>query len=295
MNLLTSKIIKSFFNITYPGGVLPLDRPRVMGILNVTPDSFSDGGKFYDTQLAIEHGLKLLSEGADILDIGGESTRPGAKPVSVEEELKRVIPVIEGIKKEAPDALISIDSYKSEVAEQAIKAGARMVNDISGLRFDHRMVEVVSRYQVPVVIMHIKGTPKDMQDNPQYEDLISEIRQYFLQQIKFAVEHGISQDRIIIDPGIGFGKKLEHNYEILAHLEEFKELGYPILVGPSRKSFIGNILNLPPQERLWGTAAAVTAAILKGAEIIRVHDVKEMLQVIKIAECIKQCILSDKL
>ncbi len=260
----------------------------IMGILNVTPDSFSDGGLYFDKSSAVERAYQMVEEGADIIDIGGESTRPGSEPVSIKEELKRIIPVIEAIasKIKVP---ISIDTYKSEVARLALDAGASMVNDISGLRFDPKMPEIVSEYKVPVVIMHIKGTPKDMQVNPVYEALIPEIMDYFRMGIKIATKAGISEDKLIIDPGIGFGKTFEHNLEIINNLHEFTLFRKPILLGPSRKAFIGKILgDAPVSERIEGTAAVVAISIMKGANIIRVHDVKEMVKVAKVADAVKR-------
>ena len=258
---------------------------RVMGILNVTPDSFYDQGKHADPQQAIDEGIKMEAAGADILDIGGESTRPGAAQVSEAEELERVVPVIEGL---AVDVRIplSVDTYKAQVAEAAIQAGATIVNDISGMQFDPGMPEVINHYKVPVVLMHIKGKPHDMQVNPTYDNLMDEIYMYFEDRIDAAIKAGIERDLIIIDPGIGFGKRLWDNYELLQRLPEFRGLGCPILVGPSRKSFIGKALDLPVEERLEGTAAAVTAAVLAGSHIIRVHDIKEMLRVVQIADLI---------
>lgn len=273
--------------IIYPGGKLPLNRTLLMGILNITPDSFSDGGKFFDHNQALKQALRMLDEGADIIDIGGESTRPGAQPVPLDAELERVIPVIESILKKRPEAVISIDTYKSAVAKKAIESGARMVNDISGLGFDPEMKNVVRDKHVPAVIMHIKGTPLDMQKNPRYDNLMNELISYFTKRTLELLKRGLSKSQIIIDPGIGFGKRLEDNYEILNRLDEFTALGYPVLVGPSRKSFIGTVLNLPANKRLFGTAAAVAIAVWKGADIIRVHDVKEMSEVIRIVERIK--------
>ncbi|MFH1227832.1 MAG: dihydropteroate synthase [Planctomycetota bacterium] len=263
----------------HPVGKLSLTRTLIMGILNVTPDSFSDGGKFYNHKHAIKHALKMVESGADIIDIGGESTRPGAQQISLSEELKRVIPIIKTIIKLRPCTIISIDTYKSKVAEAAINAGARIINDISGLLFDKQMPDVAYKYKTPVVIMHIKGTPRNMQDNPYYKNIIKEIKEYFRRKIAFALSKGINKNQIIIDPGIGFGKRLEDNYVILKRLSELKTLGYPILVGPSRKAFIGKALNLPPGERLFGTVASVAISILNGANIVRVHDVSEMKQV----------------
>lgn len=255
-----------------------------MGILNVTPDSFSDGGRFYALESAIRHGVGMIEDGADIIDVGGESTRPGAEPVSLQEELKRVIPVIKEIARVKPRAVISIDTYKSTVAEAAIKAGARIVNDISGLGFDKRLADVVRKYKVPLIIMHIKGTPRNMQDNPVYTDVISEITRYFRKRIELALAKGINRNQIIVDPGIGFGKKAKDNYEILRRLGELKSLGRPIMLGTSRKSFIGQVLNLPPEQRIIGTAATCAVGIMNGANIIRVHDVVEMKQVATICE-----------
>jgi len=259
----------------------------IMGILNVTPDSFSDGGQYFDKSTAIKRAIQMVEDGADIIDIGGESTRPGSQPLAIEEELRRTLPVIEALTKEI-NAPISIDTYKSEVAKRALDAGAAMVNDISGLRFDPEMPKVVSAYKVPVVIMHIKGTPKDMQKNPVYEALIPEIMDYLRDSIRSAKESGIAEDMIIIDPGIGFGKTFEHNLEIIHSLYNFTLLEKPVLVGLSRKAFIGKILgDVPAGERLEGTAAAIAISIINGANIIRVHDVKEMIKVAKVADVVK--------
>jgi dihydropteroate synthase len=259
----------------------------IMGILNVTPDSFSDGGQFFDKISAIRRAVQMVKEGADIIDIGGESTRPGSDPVPLEEELRRTIPLIEVLVKEIR-VPISIDTYKSKVAIRALNAGASMVNDISGLRFDPVMTSVIAQYKVPVVIMHIKGKPKDMQQNPVYEDLIPEVIAYLKESIDMATKAGISEDKIIIDPGIGFGKTFEHNLEIINNLRKLRVLEKPILIGPSRKAFIGKILgDVPTGERLEGTAAAVAISIMNGANIIRVHDVREMVRVAKVADAIK--------
>ena len=263
-------------------------RTYVMGILNVTPDSFSDGGRFFDKERAVEQALRMQEEGADIIDIGGESTRPGAEKISVRKEISRVVPVIQALSDKVRIP-ISIDTYKSDVAEEAVSAGASMINDISGLRFDPRMPRVAARHQVPVVIMHIKGTPRNMQKNPSYQSLIPEIADYLRKSIEVARGAGIADDKIIIDPGIGFGKTLEHNIEIIRKLDKFSGLERPILVGPSRKSFIGKILgDLSVTERVEGTAAAVAICIFNGANIIRVHDVKEMTRVAKVADRIKK-------
>jgi dihydropteroate synthase len=248
-----------------------LQFPLVMGVLNVTPDSFSDGGIYFLKEAAVEHALKMFKDGADIVDIGGESTRPGSESVTLEDEKKRVIPVIHEILKRKPDSLLSIDTTKSDVAQEACKAGVRIINDISGLTFDPQIVEVAKEYSASLVIMHIKGTPKDMQDNPSYKNVISEIYEFLQVQSQKAKDAGV--DKIIIDPGIGFGKRVEDNLEILRRLNEFKNLGYPILVGLSRKSFLGKILGLEVNERDTITSVAETMAIMNGAEIIRTHNV----------------------
>lgn len=263
-------------------------KTHIMGVLNVTPDSFSDGSLYFDKSSAIKQALQMVEDGADIIDIGGESTRPGSEPLPLEEELRRTIPVIEALAREITIP-ISIDTYKSKVAKRALDAGAFMVNDISGLRFDPEMPKIVSQYKVPVVIMHIKGPPRDMQKNPVYEALIPEIMNYLREGIRIALESGISENKIIIDPGIGFGKTFEHNTEIIHNLHEFTLLEKPILIGPSRKAFIGKILgDVPAGKRLEGTAAAVAISIMNDANIIRVHDVKEMVKVEKVADAIKR-------
>lgn len=259
----------------------------VMGILNVTPDSFSDGGEYLDPQRAVDHALKLEKEGADILDIGGESTRPGAMPVEVDEELSRVIPVIQGIR-ERSSIPISVDTYKSDVAQRALEAGATMINDISGLNFDPNMVSVAKAFDCPVVVMHIVGTPRSMQDNPWYDDVVIDIKAYFEEQVSRLAQKGLREENIILDPGIGFGKRVEDNFILLKRLEEFLDLGFPLLVGPSRKSFIGATLDLPVTERIEGTLAAVSVAVLKGARIVRVHDVREAVRAVKIVDQIRR-------
>ena len=251
----------------------------------MTPDSFSDGGRFLKIEDAVRCGIKMAEEGADIIDVGGESTRPGSDPLEIEEELSRVIPVIKALSKEI-DIPISIDTYKSEVAQKALEAGAEMLNDISALRFDPKMKEVASEYQVPVVLMHIKGTPKNMQENPYYDDVITEITEYLTQSIEIAQNAGIDREKIVIDPGIGFGKRLEDNLNILKNLKKFSILNCPILVGPSRKSFIGRILDLPVEERLEGSLAALAVAIMNEANIVRVHDVKESKRVAGLVDAV---------
>ena len=258
----------------------------IMGILNVTPDSFSDGGMYYNATQAVEFALQMEEEGADIIDVGGESTRPGAKTVELQKECDRILPVIEGIRTKS-DILISIDTYKSEVARKSIATGAGMVNDISGMTFDPNMVDVIKDSGLPVVIMHIKGTPKNMQKNPYYKDLMQELTEYFEERKKFARAKGILDQQIILDPGIGFGKRLQDNFQLLRELKKIVDMGFPVLIGPSKKSFIGLTLDLPVDQRLEGTAAAVTTGILKGARIVRVHDVKEMKRVALITDSIR--------
>ena len=262
-------------------------KTHIMGILNITPDSFSDGGMHFDKSRAVDQAHRMIDDGADILDIGGESTRPGSEPVSLDEELRRTIPVIKALSKSI-SIPISIDTYKSDVALRALEAGASIVNDISGMRFDPEMSKVISRFKVPVVIMHMKGSPKNMQVNPVYKALIPEIVDYFRTSIQLAEEFGIPGDMIILDPGLGFGKTFAHNLEIINNLQQFSLFENPILIGPSRKAFLGKILgNLPAKERMEGTAASVAISIIKGAHIVRVHDVKEMAKVAKVADAIK--------
>lgn len=257
--------------------------PLVMGILNVTPDSFSDGGKYNNSQKAIDRASKMEDEGADIIDIGGESTRPGAEQVDIKEELNRVIPVIEGVRQNS-NIIISIDTYKSVVADKAISAGANIINDVSGLRFDNNMAHIASEAKVPIIVMHMLGNPQNMQNDPFYSNLMEELITFFKERVEVLISNGINTKNIILDPGIGFGKTVEHNFTIIRELNRIVDLGFPVLIGPSRKSFIGNTLNLPPEDRIEGTAAAVTAAIMNGSRIVRVHDVKEMLRVVKVTE-----------
>jgi len=264
--------------------LLQSKRTLIVGILNVTPDSFSDGGLFFDTEKAIAHAKEMIQEGADIIDIGGESTKPGSVPVSEEEELRRVKPIIERLRKETT-VPISIDTYKPRVAEECLKLGVQIVNDVTGLR-NEEMIRVVAQYKAPVVLMHMKGMPKSMQENPVYTDVVQEIKEFFKERIQAAREAGI-QD-IILDPGIGFGKTVEHNLQILKRLGEFKDLGYPILVGTSRKSFIGKLNDgAPVEQRLEGSLASMVIAIMNGATMVRVHDVKPAKRAIQIADAIK--------
>ncbi len=248
------------------------NKSYIMGILNVTPDSFSDGGHYFDRQAAAVHAFKMIDEGADIIDIGGESTRPGSDPVPEDEELNRVIPVIEKILSEKPDALISVDTTKHKVADEALKRGASIVNDISGLTFDPEILNVVKEHDASLIIMHIKGTPKNMQKDPVYKNMIEEIYDFLDSQSKKAKTIGIKN--IFIDPGIGFGKKISDNFEIIKRLADFKSMGYPIVIGVSRKSFIGKTLNLEITERDHATALVESAAVMNGAKIIRTHNVK---------------------
>lgn len=248
------------------------NKSYIMGILNVTPDSFSDGGHYFDRKAAVVHAIKMIDEGADIIDIGGESTRPGSDPVPEDEELNRVIPVIEKILSEKPDALISIDTTKHKVADEALKHGASIVNDISGLTFDPETLSVVKEHDASLIIMHIKGTPKNMQKDPVYKNMIEEIYDFLDLQSRKAKEAGIKN--IFIDPGIGFGKKISDNFEIIKRLADFKSLGYPIVIGVSRKSFIGKTLNLEVSERDHATALVESAAVMNGAKLIRTHNVK---------------------
>jgi len=274
------------FKLKLGGNSLNLSsRTHLMGVLNVTPDSFSDGGRFFKPERAIKQALLMAEEGADIIDVGGESTRPGADEVSAEEESRRVLPVIDELAKKV-NLPVSIDTYKSEVARRALDAGAAMINDISALRFDPRMGKVAKDYDVPVVLMHIKGTPKNMQKNPSYANVIEEISDYLKESVEMAKEAGIDEDKIIIDPGIGFGKRVKDNLEIVKNLRELASLGKPILIGLSRKSFIGKILDLSLEDRLEGSLAALVVAITNGANILRVHDVKHSRRAARIADAI---------
>lgn len=253
--------------------------PTIMGILNVTPDSFSDGGKYLNIENAVTHAKKLLNDGAEIIDIGGESTKPGALPVSVDEELNRVIPVIRKICLDYPGTRISIDTTKSKVAEEAIKSGACLINDISGGTFDPRILDIASTYEIPFVIMHIKGNPSNMQDSPYYNDVINEISVFFEERLKVALEKNVN--KIILDPGIGFGKRIQDNYAILNNISSFNKFGYPILIGVSNKSFLGKSLNLEIDERKNSTIIAETIAVKNGANIIRTHNVKNAVELKK--------------
>ena len=259
-----------------------------MGVLNITPDSFSDGGKYFDDKLklekVIEDAVKMEQDGADFIDVGGESTRPGSESITIDEELERVIPVISEIQKKV-SLPISIDTYKHQVAEEALKAGAEIVNDISGFNFDEKLPEITARYNASCVLMHIKGTPKNMQKNPEYENVVEEVYMYLKKSCKAAESFGIKQ--IITDVGIGFGKNLEHNLTLIKNLSRFKDLKYPVLLGLSRKSFMDKIYPAPMNERLEGTIAANSVGIINGANIIRVHDVLENKRAARIADRLK--------
>ncbi|MFC1856045.1 dihydropteroate synthase, partial [Thermodesulfobacteriota bacterium] len=261
------------------------EKTYIMGILNATPDSFSDGGDYLNVDNAIMRVEQMINDGADIIDIGGESTRPGADAVCADEEIKRVVPIIKGIRKRS-DVLISIDTYKANVARAALDAGADIINDISAMRFDKEMKKLAANKDVPVILMHIKGTPKDMQKNPKYDCVVSEIFEYFNNVIDEAVAAGIDEGKIIIDPGIGFGKGQDHNLTIIKKLSEFKSLNRPILMGLSRKSFIGKIIDKEVTERLSGTIAANVVSVMNGANILRVHDVREAKEATKIARAL---------
>ena len=261
------------------------DRPLVMAILNVTGDSFYDGGRYADRGAAVDRALAMCDDGADIIDVGGESTRPGAESVPAAEEIRRVVPVISELA-ERIDVPVSVDTYKAEVAKEALAAGADIINDISALRFSKGMADLACSTGAPVILMHIKGTPRDMQNDPVYGDVIGEIRDFLEDRVEYAVSKGIDRDVLVVDPGIGFGKTTEHNLRIISGLGSFREIGCPVLIGPSRKSFIGNVLDLPLEERLEGTAAAVAASVMNGADIVRIHDVKEMVRVVKLTGAI---------
>jgi len=274
--------------VEWPSGKLDFSAGCIlMGVLNVTPDSFSDGGQFLDSERAIEHGLQMAAEGAAIIDVGGESTRPGSASVSADEQIERVVPVIKAIAKKV-NIPISIDTYSHEVAEAALDAGAAMINDITALS-DERMAELAAQQQVPVVLMHMQGTPATMQAEPKYGDVVEEILQFLLGRARRAEQFGIPKERIFIDPGIGFGKTLEHNLLLLRSIDKFAASGYRVLVGTSRKSFIGKITGKEkPAERLFGTAATVALCAAAGVSIVRVHDVAAMVDVVRIVNAVER-------
>lgn len=266
------------------------ERTIVMGVLNVTPDSFSDGGKYDEPEIAIERALVMEREGADLLDIGGESTRPGAEETSAAEELDRILPVLEGLRGRLKIP-VSIDTRRAEVAEITIRAGAEIINDVSGLKNDARLAEVAAKNGVPLILMHMRGEPRTMQRGPFARDVMKDVAQGLRESIAKARKAGVAKTQIILDPGIGFGKSYAQNYELIEKLPRLAALGYPLLVGTSRKGFLGATLAhdgkpAPPEDRIWGTAATVTASILGGAHIVRVHDVAEMVQVARVADCV---------
>ena len=262
---------------------LDLSHPHVMGILNVTPDSFSDGGKFNTMEKAIAHALQLVEEGADILDIGGESTRPGATPVPLDEELKRVIPVIEGLRDVGVP--LSIDTYKPQVMQAAITAGADIVNDVCALR-EPQALEIVAASQAGVCLMHMQGRPQTMQADPQYDDVVSEVRDFLKDRLNAAVQAGIDRSRIVLDPGFGFGKRTAHNLTLLNHLNDIQALGLPLLIGLSRKSVLGQVVGSSVDERVHASIAASVVSVMKGANIVRVHDVKPTIDALKIVQAV---------
>jgi dihydropteroate synthase len=280
---------RKLFRLQLPSGTLSLgERTLVMGILNVTPDSFSDGGKFFDPQQGVEHAMEMARAGANLLDVGGESTRPGSRGTSTEEELARILPVLKGLRS-VLSIPISIDTRKADVAEAAIDAGASVINDVSGLNTDPRIAKVAARHGVPLILMHMRGEPRTMQKAPFARNVMKDVTQGLRTAIGKARTAGVPKSQIIIDPGIGFGKSFQQNYELLQKLPELAKLGYPLLVGTSRKGFLGASLarhgkSAPPEERIWATAATVTASILGGAHIVRVHDVAEMAQVARVAD-----------
>jgi dihydropteroate synthase len=271
---------------TRHGNIDMTRRTAVMGIVNVTPDSFSDGGKFFDVDRAAAHGERLSAEGADVLDIGGESTRPGAEPVSIEEELRRVVPVIQKLRGKITIP-ISIDTLKSAVAKAALDAGADLVNDVTALGADADMAALVASEGVPVVLMHMQGTPRTMQHKPAYEDVVEEVCEYLKRRVDYALERGVAAENIVIDPGIGFGKNVDHNLALLRGLPTLAAIGLPLLVGASRKAFIGRLLDLGPEERLEGSLAVSVAAALAGANMVRVHDVKEAVRALRVADALR--------
>jgi dihydropteroate synthase len=260
-------------------------RTWLVGVVNVTPDSFFDGGLYFEPARAIERALALAAEGADIIDVGGESTRPGSSPISAKEERRRILPVVEVVK-QRPGLLVSVDTTKAEVAEAALTAGADIINDISAGRFDTRMLPLAAESGAGIILMHMKGTPRTMQIAPHYDDLLGEVKTFLRERLEAAESCGLAPESVLLDPGIGFGKKLEHNLALLNNLEAFRELGRPLVVGISRKSFIGKILNLEAHERLEGTIAAAVVSVLRGASLLRVHDLRAIKRAVAVAEAI---------
>jgi dihydropteroate synthase len=267
------------------------ERPLLMGIVNVTPDSFFDGGRFLDPEAAVAHAWQLVEEGADLLDIGAESTRPGSIPVEETEERRRLIPVVTAVAK-AVSVPISVDTSKAVVAKAAIDAGAVMVNDVTALRGDPAMVDAIVVSGVGVVLMHMQGTPQTMQKAPKYHDVVEAVEDFLAERVRFALERGVAKNQIMLDPGIGFGKTLAHNLDLLGQLRTFTKLGFPLLVGPSRKGFIGELVEQSVQDRAWGTAGAIALAVEQGAHVLRVHDVAGMKDVVKVAAAISRRIPS---
>lgn len=290
---------RKIFRLKLRSGTLTLGkRTVVMGVLNVTPDSFSDGGKFFDAKRAVQHALAMQNDGADIVDVGAESTRPGSEEISVAEELRRLLPVLERLRGKLKIP-ISVDTQKATVAEMALGAGAEIVNDISGLRTDPELARVATRHGAALILMHMRGTPRTMQRGPFARDVMRDVIDGLKQSIATAKKYAVPSSQIVIDPGIGFGKNYAQNYELLAKLPELATLGYPLMVGTSRKGFLGATLAknrkpAPAEERIWGTAATVTASILNGAHIVRVHDVAEMKQIALVADCVLRPELSQK-
>ncbi len=270
------------------GGSAPGGSPRIMGILNVTPDSFSDGGRFNSTEAAVRHGIAMAEEGADIIDVGGESTRPGSSPVSVDEEIVRVVPVISELSRKT-DALLSVDTTKAAVAREAVAAGACIINDTSALADDPEMARYAAESGCAVVLMHRRGTPSTMQASPSYGSLFDELLEELAERVEAAVRSGIQRERILVDPGIGFGKRFEDNLALHRHLPDLRNLGRPVVFGPSRKSFIGKITGKDPGDRVFGTAASVAVSTYLGADVLRVHDVPEMRDVVRVVAAIREC------
>ena len=274
-------------NTDRAGTLTPGPGPAVVGILNITPDSFSDGGEFLDPGAAAEHAATMLDEGADILDVGGESTRPGSDPVSQEEEIQRVIPVLERILSVRPEAVISVDTYRSGTATAALEAGASLVNDVTALRGDPRIASVIQEAACPVILMHMQGEPKTMQKEPHYEDVVREVRNFLAERAEYAVAAGIRPENVILDPGIGFGKNLDHNLDLLRNLDAIVDLGFPVLIGASRKSFIERITGVQePRDRVSGTVATTVLAYERGATFFRVHDVRANREALAVAEAV---------
>ncbi|WP_409069474.1 dihydropteroate synthase [Clostridium sp. FAM 1755] len=280
---------KKLKTVLRDGREINYENLKVMGIINCTPDSFYEGSRKSSVEEALKTAEKMLKDGAEILDIGGESTRPGSDPVSEEEEIKRVVPVIKEIKNKFKDVIISIDTYRANTAKAAIEAGADIVNDISAMTYDENMVNVVKEYNVPVILMHVKGKPKDMQVDPVYKDFMKEVHLYFKERIDYCKQYGVKEDKIILDPGIGFGKTVEHNLKLMNRIEELKSFNLPVLLAASRKSTIGKILgDLPTEERLEGTIALSCLAVDAGLQMVRVHDIKENTRAIRMLEAVRR-------